>query len=548
MPTEAQLRRAVDRELRKRERLERQLDAEQGPQWSLEVFCGEHALQLAACLDRSSNWLHFLCDRQSGKTWADMGILLDNALTVPNSVNIFLGLVGVGLEVSVWPKWKLLLDKYNVRAEPNEALRITYFPNGSMVVFAGTDDMTNVKKLLGNRLDGCVFIVDESQDQRTSILRYLFEQLLPPMMTPTTRVIMSGVLPDLPVGYFLDAAAWDPASKTGGKSKRWKHHSWGRLDNPHTPEARQMLAALEAEKGADDPQLQRDWKGVRRVWDSSLTAYRYKAARDQWTGTQMLVELADTLAPGRLLAVSPAVRVPDPRQAGGFRTVVLDRFSIGLDPAATSDRFAIVLWGWSSKERLGLWQLAEWVTARGANALESQYLEVIKVLKREYAPWGSITRVIRDAGSSRQTNDLLWQSHGLIIEPAIKGPGSLRARVDRLADVLGTGQAHILAGSELENDLKLAKWSLKAREEGRWEFDSSHHPDVADAATYGAVAYYEQAPIEDGPPPANEEEALARDANAAVKQAYADVAQPPLHRPRDSESIWGGRGNGEPWS
>jgi hypothetical protein len=277
----------------------------------------------------------------------------------------------------------------------------------------------------------------------------------------------------------------------------------------------------------------RDWKGVQRVWDSSLTAYRYSAARDQWTGTAapwMWKIDAEPLLPGKLIAVVPPKGI--------------DRFSIGLDPAATADRFAIVLWGWSSKERLGLWQLAEWVTARGANALESQWLEVVKRLKLEYAPWGNITRVIRDAGSSRQTNDLLWQSHGLMIEPAIKGPGSLRARVDRLADVLGTGQAHILAGSELENDLKLAKWSLKAREESRWEFDSSHHPDVADAGTYGAVAYYEQAPLPEVKEQITEEEFMQRDAEASIKQAWEDTHSQPIFKPRDSESIWGGRGNG----
>lgn len=514
--------------------------------WSLEAFAGGHAPQLAAMRDHSC-WLHFLCDRQSGKTWADLGILLDNALNNPNSVNVFLGLVSTGLTLSVWPKWQQLLDKFGIERRDVKDEKMTTFPNGAIVAFGGTDDLTNVKKYLGNRLHNCVFIIDEAQDQKTSVLKYMLDVLLEPMCTPTTRVILSGVLPDLPVGHFLQLAAFDPASKTGGGkgSAKWSHHSWGRLDNVHTPEAAERLAQLEAEKGANDPQLLRDWKGVQRVWDASLTAYRYSAARDAWTGTLMLVDMADALAPGKLLAVEPRVPVKTPN--GGVRWVTLDRFAIGLDPAATADRFAIVLWGWSSKERLGLWHIAEWVTARGANALESQYLEVVKVLQAKYAPWGRITRVIRDAGSSRQTNDLLWQSHGLMIEPAIKGPGSLRARVDRLADVLGTSQGHILAGSELENDLKLAKWSLKAREESRWEFDGSHHPDVADAGTYGAVAFYEQAPLPEVREVISEDEALSRDAAASLKQAWEDAGAAPMQRPRDSESIWGGRGNGSPW-
>lgn len=501
--------------------------------WSLEAYAAGHARQLAAMRDRS-NWLHFLCDRQSGKTWADLGILLDNALAQPNSVNVFLGLVGTGLELSVWPKWTQLCDRFGIERSDNETLRTSFFPNGAMVAFGGTDVAT-VKKYLGNRLDNAVFIVDESQDQRSSVLKYILDTMLEPMCTFTTRVILSGVLPDVPVGHFLSLAEYDAASKTGGGmgSAKWSHHSWGRLDNVHTPEAAQRLAQLQAEKGNADPQLLRDWCGVQRVWDASLTAYRYSAARDAWTGTPMPWLIEDMLPPGKLLAVVP------PKG--------LDRFSIGLDPAATADRFAIVLWGWSSTRRLGLWHLAEWVTPRGANALESQYLEVVKVLQAKYAPWGRITRVIRDAGSSRQTNDLLWQSHGLMIEPAIKGPGSLRARVDRLADVLGTAQGHILAGSELENDLKLAKWSLKAREESRWEFDGSHHPDVADAGTYGAVAFYEQAPIPEVPHGLTEEQLMQQDADASLKQAWEDATAQPIQRPRDSESIWGGRGGGPAW-
>lgn len=482
--TKAQLLEVVDRELRRR----RAAQGGEVPSWSLEHYCGGHEPQLAFCRERS-NWIHLLCDRQAGKTRGDLGLLNDNALEFPGSVNVFLGLVGTGLELSVWPVWKQLLERYAIAATPNESTRITYYDNGSLVAFAGTDDLTNVKKLLGNRLHNGVFIVDESQDQRSSILTYLVDRLLPPMCTPTTRVVLSGVLPDLPVGFFLDLATRDEASKTGGKGKRFSHHSWGRLANVHTPEAAQMLAQLELDKGASDPQLLRDWKGVQRIWDSSATCYRYDASRAQWSGVPIASLEPDMLSPGLLMAVQPIVPVPDGK--GGFRSVTLDSFAIGLDPAATADRYALVMWGWSSRERVGLWQLAEWVTARGANALESQWVAVIVALKQAYAPWGHVLKVIRDSAGGSGTSDLLLRNHHLLIEPVIKGPGSKKARVDRLADVLGLGEGHILAGSELEADLRLTKWSLKAREEMRYEFDGAHHPDVADAGTYGATAYYE---------------------------------------------------------
>lgn len=530
--TPAKLLKTTELELKRRAKLQA---AEGATKWSLEAFANGHVPQLAAMRDRS-NWLHFLCDRQSGKTWADLGILLDNALKVPNSTNMFLGLVGVGLELSVWPKWLALCDKFGIQHTPNEVLRTSYFPNGAMVAFGGTDTGT-IKKYLGNRLDGAVFIIDEAQDQRSSVLAYILNVLLEPMCTPTTRVILSGVLPDLPVGHFLSLADYDPASKTGGGKghEKWSHHSWGRLDNVHTPEAAERLAALEAEKGADDPQLLRDWKGVQRVWDASMTAYRYSIARDAWNWTSAPWARSDLLAPGVLMAALPIV--PHPTNLAS-PAVTLDRFAIGLDPAATADRFAIVLWGWSSKERIGLWQIGEWVTARGANSLESQWVEVLKVFKARYSQYGHVGRIIRDSAGGTGVGDLLRQSHGIVIEPVIKGPGSLRARVDRLADLLGTGHCHIMAGSELENDLKLAKWDVKAREESRWEFDGSHHPDVADAGTYGAVAFYEAHEKPAGPQHANEAAAIAANFQAAIAARMKPV--PKQQRPPDSRKLWRG--------
>lgn len=502
--------------------------------WSLEAYAGGHERQLAAMLDRA-NWLHFLCDRQSGKTWADLGILLDNALNNPASINVFLGLVGTGLTLSVWPKWQALLDRFGVEHRSRQDEKITTLPNGAIVAFGGTDDLQNVKKYLGNRLHNCVFVIDEAQDQKSSVLRYLLDVLLEPMCTPTTRIILSGVLPDLPVGHFLSLAEYDPASKTGGGRghEKWSHHSWGRLDNVHTPEAADRLAQLELEKGADDPQLMRDWKGVQRVWDASMTAYRYSAARDAWNWTPAPWARPDLLLPGVLMVALPIV--PHPTNAAS-PPVTLDRFAIGLDPAATADRFASVLWGWSSKERIGLWQVAEWVTARGANSLESQWVEVLKVFKARYSQYGHVGRIIRDSAGGTGVGDLLRQSHGIVIEPVIKGPGSLRARVDRLADLLGTGHCHVMAGGELENDLKLAKWDVKAREEGRWDFDSSHHPDVADAGTYGAVAFYEAQEKPEGQQYATEMAAAAGAAKAAIEARFKHV--PKQSRPTDSRQLW----------
>lgn len=520
-----QFRAAADRVAKRRYRAR----AKASP-FTLAAFAGEHRHQLAAMVDRA-NWLHLLCDRQAGKTWADLGILLDNALEHANSLGVFLGLVSTGLTVSVWPKWKLLLEQHAIECRHVNDEKITYFPNGAMVVFGGTDDLANVKKYLGNRLHNCVFIIDEAQAQKLAMLDYLLNNLLPPMCTPTTRVILSGVLPDVPVGMFLDLAEPDAASDTGGRGdwRKWSHHSWGRLDNVHTPEAAEMLAILEQQKGANDPQLLRDWKRVQRVWSKGATAYAYDRVNNGYTPAPCPPgwwATPDMCPPGTMLATVPPADI--------------DMFAIGADPGVKTDRFALVLWGWSSKRRMGVWQIAEWVTERAGRATESQWLAVVKLWREKY---GAIYRTIRDAGSASEVNDLLYQTHGIIIEAAIKGPGSLRARVDRLADLLALGEAHVIIGSQLEEDLIKAAWDKDARARGDWAWDAQHHPDVGDAGSYAIPAYMETAPKPRAASTDTEDQLAAKAAAAALQQRLNAAGRPPVPgaRPRLSSQMPSGR-------
>src|SRR6187551_2461822 len=92
---------------------------------------------------------------------------------------------------------------------------------------------------------------------------------------------------------------------------------------------------------------------------------------------------------------------------------------------------------------------------------------------------------IRDPGSSSATNDTLLHSHGIVVESATKGPGSVKARVDRMGDLLNRGVAKVIAGSELDHDLRTTRWNDDAREKGKWELDKSQKsPDVSDAGSY----------------------------------------------------------------
>ena len=393
-------------------------------------------------------FLHLLCARQSGKTWIDDGIMFDNSVQNPGSTNLFLGLKGTGVRFSNWePVWKQgVCEKWDLPIDcHNETQMLTTFPNRSRVMFAGTDDLTNVKKYLGNRLDHGVIVVDEGQDQTDSVLKYILRVLLPPMLTPTSRVIVSGVLPDVPAGYFLELA------DAPGYSK----HSWGRADNVHTPEAMAQLATYLRDHGIsiDDPQIQRDWF-LKRVWDPSATAYRYDASRNAYAGPQQQ-----------------------------------EIYSVGIDPG-TRDRMAVVVWGWSQRSR-DVWHVHEKVWPKDSRATWKDLATELGIIRAKFNP----SQWFYDAGSSQMTIDTFAADYGIPVILAAKKT-DMPGQVARFSDLLSQGRAHILAGSALEEDLRKTRWDQEARGKGQYKWSHHWHPDVADAARYGLQAYFDmyQAP------------------------------------------------------
>lgn len=494
-----------------------------------EVLAGKHekCLQLLRSLARN---IILLCSRRAGKTEFSCRLLLQTAMKTDGCSSLYLALVGPQAG-KVWRrKWKPLLRKLKVQCKHDELLMQTVFPNESVVQFGGVDDARHVATFLGDSMSGGVCIVDECQAQ-AAVVQELVEDVLEPMLSETTeerpipgRLVLSGTIPKIKVGYFWEMfAAGLVDNKIAPGTDDWERYSFSRFDNPYLTDNQERLNETLAKYGwqADHPTIQKDWYGR---WDiaNDVTAIHYRREKSGWTGT--VAPWGDTdLPPGKLLCFLPP---PD-----------VDTFGIGLDPAATADRFAVVLIGWCRSRPAGCWEVAEWVTERGSNAFESQWIEVIKFFKYRY---GKIVRTIRDAGSASTTNDLLYRSHGIMIEPAIKGPHSVRARVDRLDDLVQQNKFHPIIGGELESDFMRATWDMKKRREGRWMWDPSWHPDVLDACSYIIPAYMEnssQAPF--AGPQVMGDIALAQVVNAANAKEFAnhrpDARRPPTS---DSKDLW----------
>lgn len=441
--------------------------------WDPVAFAAGHAPQLAFVNDRSP-YQHVMCARQSGKTWGDDFILGQNADEHPRSVGLFLGLKGTGVKVSNWvPIWKQGLCEMHGIPDSwhNETTMITTWPNGSRVMFGGTDDLSNVKKFLGNSLrNHGVVIIDESQDQPPSVLRYIVDTLLVPMLGKTTRIILSGVLPDVPAGPFYDRA--HPEALESGKCAcgGWHHHEWGRAANVHTPEAMQRLQEhMQAHNlTLDDPQIQRDWF-MRRVWDLSATAYRYSRERNGYEAeAQAWLDTVDW-EHGLARAALP--------HAG------IDQFTIGIDPGG-GDRTSIVVWGWGEHTH-EIQHVAEWVTPRDTPVPLSEIASTLSVFVDHYPT----DDIYWDPGSGHLEIDTFGTDYGIpLVRAANKSdfPGQVR----RVNDLLTKGWLRIMIGSALEEDYQRARFDQEARAKGTWRWSSQWHPDPSEAGRYGLQGYW----------------------------------------------------------
>ena len=520
--------------------------------FTAEEFCGTHSDQLAAIKDREQ-FQHWLCARQSGKTWGADGAMFENAQNFPRSLNVLLHLTGPAVKIANWvPVWQQgLCERYGIPERcHNQGMMITTFPNEARVMFAGTDDLKHVKNFLGNRLANGIICIDEAQDQPPHVLEYILKVMLPPMLTPTTRVILLGVLPDMPVGKFLDLAAYDPESKTGGKegSQAYSHHEWARAANIHTPEAMAQLHEYLRKHSIsiDDPQIQRDWFR-KRIWSTTVGAYGYDASRNAYQPAwpKWLTELYATYSAGpaagpHLIPYAHPIQT-DKEDGARFGLMAAEPppgvkfFALALDPGG-GDRCAVEGWGWGTDSR-DVWHLFDWCSPRNANLTTTPMYSVLGLAYRVFLGYatqrGGACFPPRQDTQSQQEIDNLQKDFGIPLVKAAKKT-DLKGQVERNRDLLHEGRAHIMAGSPLEQDYQRTKWDPDARAKGiyRWPRGAGH-PDPSEAGRYGLGDYFDAFEAQPEEPKTDIERHRAE-----VKAALAEV------RERDEEDEDGTRGMG----
>lgn len=432
-----------------------------------------HAIQIEILKCTKQNMI-FMCSRRAGKSEVCCGLILLTAIRTSDVSCLYLGLTKDAAE-PIWRKWKRLLKRLDVPNDSSDTDQYTIFPNGSRVVFTGTDDLRRVSHLLGDQLAGGIAVIDEGQSD-PGIMETTVEDTLGPMLDETTydkpipgRLILSGTVPDAPVGYYwktwkTNRNKTDDATKQGSLWETW---FWSRYENPFQTdnEAREQAYCDKYNRRHDDPAVLRRFRGL-RIWSRESNAYRFDP----------LVQTYDPPI-GFKADIGPftcrmAERLP------GF-----DRVIVGIQQLQQSNRFAIVAWTWNHLLKNCVLHLAEAVAPDGHDPLEHEWLAVCAYLRARYRHGGM--EFIRDSdGSSEQTNEALRMSHGIHVRSTIKTAGGVKSRVQRLADLLDLGIAKVMSGSALAEDLSVSRWNAKSRKAKKWELDDTHRsPDVAKAAT-----------------------------------------------------------------
>ena len=160
---------------------------------------------------------------------------------------------------------------------------IIEFSNGSSIKFRGNKDNSEADKLRGFKYR--LVIIDEAGHQRN--MRYLIEEVLEPLLNDyeDSILILQGTPPRVPKTYF----------ETAYFSDEYKALHWTILDNPHIPDAKNVIKRKCEEKGIDEnnPLIQREYLGVMGVYDVEAMVFKdrktYKELPKEWRPTHIII-------------------------------------------------------------------------------------------------------------------------------------------------------------------------------------------------------------------------------------------------------------------
>ncbi len=214
------------------------------------------------------------CPRRSGKTEANVGLLLEGALSGPNHLVLFVAVTRQRAFDLTWRAVEQACAAYGIESEENLSRLERSFGNGSLIRWVGADDMRALRTKRGDKLWRVV--IDESQDFEFSILSELSADIFGPSLEDLGGdLVLTGTPGKVCAGFWYGVTSDDPdpLKRVGN----WDVFSWTPFDNPHIPRIHERLKSGEIASevgGVDSPTYQREWLG-RWVRDTGALFYRF---------------------------------------------------------------------------------------------------------------------------------------------------------------------------------------------------------------------------------------------------------------------------------
>ncbi len=427
--------------------------------------------------------------RQTGKSTGIMIIVSIRCFELALSEWVVIGVTRKSAKAIYWEPLKRLNEKFELGLDfHNQDLEVT-FPNGSKLTFMGADNISELEKIRGRRLNGVV--VDESKSFPILLFdELIYEVIEPALMAQNGELILIGTPGDSLRGSFYLATCDEPVLFLGPDGvtperqsnvmygqipvypAKWTFHRWTLQDN---------ITRFPDGKG-----------GSYTMWDQAQELMR----QNGWTRKtpQAAREYYGDWIPAddkRVYRYRPALHDYDPRPdpssnkrhvrwglpdlAGEFKTV------LGVD-LGTRDGTGVAVWAWNVHTD-DLWELY----SGKRKAQDGERLPIREIaawyheLEAEYGPfegWPS-----DPGGLATMVHDELADSYGVFLEPAEKHEKN--DAIEIMNNDFDSGRIHLRRGSMLSDEIDRARWNLRKLDKNTKVEDETIPNDVADAGLYG---------------------------------------------------------------
>lgn len=400
--------------------------------------------QLAVHRD-PSRFLTVTGSRRIGKTDLAAVTMLDDGLTVPGCLDLYVAPTMKDARDTVWSRTKQLNALYELGFEPNEVqLNLRHPRTGAEIRFRGAKDEGQAQHLRGPPQGYHRALLDEAQNYGGALKTAIIDALLPAMTGGggvRGRIWVLGTPSLARFGFWHDLC-----HRTDGS---WAHHHWTVRQNPKIQDVEAVLAEAAALLGGGDVEagmataaFRREWLGE---WVTDLLAlvFQFSADRNYY----------------------------DELPAGKMQTV------IGVDLGHHPDNSAIDVEGWLPEGDRTLYGLDEWV--QGKCDLDDVARALIERIER-FEP---LSVVVDEGGLGKMLAESMRRRYGISCQAAEK--------VDKVGaiGVLNTDLIHgrlmVKRGAHSAADMAVVRWDEKARDiDGKLRIAKKPHSDIMDAKLY----------------------------------------------------------------